>query len=76
MAGLRKILGSFSLVQNRYIATQCPSHVGVWGACFSGGQPHDGVGDAPGLLRQAGLLTRLKEQGVTVTDHGDLVRII
>jgi len=46
--------------------------IGVWGACFDGGQPHQGTGEAPGLLREAGLLKRLKEGGHSVTDHGDL----
>ena len=71
--------------------------VGVWGACFDGGQPHEvltfdnfardrttesskslicqGTGEAPGLLREAGLLRRLREQGCSVTDHGDLVSV-
>jgi len=47
--------------------------IGVWGACFDGGQPHEGTGEAPGLLREAGLLGRLRETGCSVIDHGDLV---
>ena len=34
-----------------------------------------GTGEAPGLLREAGLLRRLREQGCSVTDHGDLVSV-
>ena len=30
--------------------------VGVWGACTDGGQPHLGTGEAPGLIRAAGLV--------------------
>ena len=47
--------------------------VGLWGACFDGGQPHEGTGEAPGLLRAAGLVERLRGEGSLVTDHGDLV---
>ena len=32
-----------------------------------------GTGEAPGLLREAGLLKRLRDGGCSVTDHGDLV---
>ena len=65
--------------------------IGVWGACFDGGQPHQvlltfqkescqsfkcqGTGEAPRLLREAGLLRRLREGGCSVTDHGDLVSV-
>ena len=48
--------------------------VGVWGACFDQGQPHPGVGSAPGLLRRAGLLETLKKLGTRVQDHGDIAR--
>ena len=34
-----------------------------------------GTGEAPGLLREAGLLGRLRETGCSVTDHGDLVSV-
>ena len=70
--------------------------IGIWGACFDGGQPHEvlsfakpqqrqkqmkslscqGTGEAPGLLREAGLLRRLREGGCSVTDHGDLVSLL
>lgn len=46
--------------------------VGVWGACFDQGQPHRGVGDAPSLMRKAGLTSRLKSLGCDLTDHGDI----
>ena len=47
--------------------------VAIWGACFDQGQPHEGVGDAPHAMREAGLVTRLSEEGCSVTDHGDVV---
>ena len=47
--------------------------VGIWGACFDQGQPHQGVGDAPHAMREAGLVTRLTKEGCSVTDHGDVV---
>ena len=34
-----------------------------------------GTGEAPGLLREAGLLGRLRERGCSVIDHGDLVSV-
>ncbi|KAK5905435.1 hypothetical protein CgunFtcFv8_001400 [Champsocephalus gunnari] len=46
--------------------------VGVIGAPFSGGQPRAGVERAPDLIRAAGLLTRLQEQGYAVKDYGNL----
>jgi len=48
--------------------------VGVWGACFDQGQPHPGVGAAPQLLREAGLLETLRGLGSRVQDHGDIAR--
>ena len=53
------------------LANQLP--VGIWGACFDQGQPHQGVGDAPHAMREAGLVTRLTKEGCSVTDHGDVV---
>ena len=47
--------------------------VAIWGACFDQGQPHQGVGDAPHAMREAGLVSRLSEEGCSVTDHGDVV---
>ena len=35
-----------------------------------------GTGEAPGLLREAGLLRRLREGGCSVTDHGNLVWLV
>ncbi|KAI9529476.1 argininosuccinate synthetase [Dissostichus eleginoides] len=46
--------------------------VGVIGAPFSGGQPRAGVERGPDLIRAAGLLTRLQEQGCAVKDYGNL----
>ena len=53
------------------LANQLP--VAIWGACFDQGQPHQGVGDAPHAMREAGLVTRLTKEGCSVTDHGDVV---
>ena len=38
--------------------------VGVWGACTDGGQPHLGTGEAPGLIRAAGLVGGRMELGM------------
>jgi len=46
--------------------------VGLFGACFDGGQPHKGVGEAPKRLREAGLVAQLEKLGCNLTDHGDL----
>ncbi|XP_049320981.1 arginase-1 isoform X2 [Astyanax mexicanus] len=46
--------------------------VGIIGAPFSGGQPKDGVQLGPDLIRAAGLVNRLKEQGCDVKDYGNL----
>jgi len=49
------------------------NRIGLFGACFDQGQPHQGVGEAPTLIRQAGLLQKLSRKGCTdVTDFGDL----
>ena len=49
--------------------------IGVWGACFDQGQPHTGVGEAPQVMREAGLLKRLNALGCSVTDHGDITAL-
>lgn len=46
--------------------------VSIVGASFDLGQPHRGVAEAPRLLRQAGLVERLEENGFTVMDLGDI----
>jgi len=46
--------------------------VGIWGACFDQGQPHQGVGEAPHALREGGLVTRLSGEGCSVIDYGDV----
>nr|XP_046233322.1 arginase-1 isoform X2 [Scatophagus argus] len=46
--------------------------VGIIGAPFSKGQPRAGVDGGPDLLRAAGLLHRLHEQGCAVKDYGNL----
>ncbi|XP_040821331.1 arginase-1 isoform X3 [Ochotona curzoniae] len=46
--------------------------IGIIGAPFSKGQPRGGVEQGPVALRKAGLLEKLKEQELDVTDYGDL----
>ncbi|XP_070846671.1 arginase-1 [Chaetodon trifascialis] len=46
--------------------------VGIIGAPFSKGQPRGGVERGPDLIRAAGLLHRLHEQGCAVKDYGNL----
>ncbi|XP_059180189.1 arginase-1 [Centropristis striata] len=45
---------------------------GIIGAPFSRGQPRGGVEQGPDLIRAAGLLHRLQEQGCAVKDYGNL----
>jgi len=63
-------------IQNYQYSTfkreRVPEGVGVFGACFDGGQPHRGTGQAPKLIREAGLVDRLKNMGCNIVDHGDL----
>ncbi|XP_041818620.1 arginase-1 [Chelmon rostratus] len=47
--------------------------VGIIGAPFSKGQPRGGVERGPDLIRAAGLLHRLQEQGCAVKDYGNLM---
>ena len=66
-----------TLVNNEavFMRNYCIKHrrsVGVWGACFDQGQRHPGAGEGPAVLRSSGLLERLSELGVSVTDHGDI----
>ncbi|XP_071318239.1 arginase-1 isoform X2 [Trachinotus anak] len=46
---------------------------GIIGAPFSRGQPRAGVERGPDLIRAAGLLHKLQEQGCAVKDYGNLV---
>jgi len=64
-------------VSRTYYATRQISQlpVGIWGAGFDQGQPHQGVGEAPHAMREAGLVSRLSGLGCSVTDHGD-VRVV
>ncbi|KAM9336377.1 arginase-1 [Symphorus nematophorus] len=48
------------------------SSVGIIGAPFSKGQPRGGVEKGPDLIRAAGLLQKLQEQGCAVKDYGNL----
>ncbi|XP_040922740.1 arginase-1 [Toxotes jaculatrix] len=45
---------------------------GIIGAPFSKGQPRGGVERGPDLIRAAGLLNKLQEQGCAVKDYGNL----
>ncbi|KAM6898146.1 arginase-1 [Lycodopsis pacificus] len=45
---------------------------GIIGAPFSRGQPRAGVERGPDLIRAAGLLNRLHEQGCAVKDYGNV----
>ena len=45
----------------------------MWGASFDQGQPHRGTAEAPRLLREAGLIQTLVQQGLEVRDFGDEV---
>ncbi|XP_068585427.1 arginase-1-like [Cebidichthys violaceus] len=45
---------------------------GIVGAPFSRGQPRGGVERGPDLIRAAGLLNRLHEQGCAVKDYGNV----
>lgn len=49
-------------------------HVAVIGAASSAGTHHAGQEQAPTALRAAGLVERLQDAGVPVTDLGDVVR--
>ncbi|XP_006885087.1 PREDICTED: arginase-1 [Elephantulus edwardii] len=47
-------------------------NIGLVGAPFSKGQPRGGVEEGPTVLRKAGLVEKLKDQGCDVKDYGDL----
>jgi len=67
-----------SLAFNKLFRRYSQEHarpIGVWGACFDQGQPHAGAGEAPQLMREAGLLKRLNALGCSVTDHGDITAL-
>jgi arginase len=49
--------------------------VAVIGVPSSAGGRSIGLEEAPGALRKAGLIARLRESGLTVGDHGDLPRV-
>uniref|UniRef100_A0A8C5C267 Arginase n=2 Tax=Gadus morhua TaxID=8049 RepID=A0A8C5C267_GADMO len=46
--------------------------VGIIGAPFSKGQPRGGVEKGPNVIRSAGLADKLKAQGCSVKDYGNL----
>uniref|UniRef100_A0A8C4CEC2 Arginase n=1 Tax=Denticeps clupeoides TaxID=299321 RepID=A0A8C4CEC2_9TELE len=46
--------------------------VGIVGAPFNRGQPRDGVESGPDLIRAAGLLQKLTQQGCAVKDYGNV----
>ncbi|XP_071809810.1 arginase, hepatic-like [Asterias amurensis] len=47
-------------------------NIGVIGVPIHEGQPNMGVMYGPDVIREAGLISRLKEMGLTVKDRGDL----
>ncbi|XP_026206320.1 arginase-1 [Anabas testudineus] len=51
---------------------QEPRSAGIIGAPFSRGQPRVGVDRGPDVIRAAGLVHRLHEQGCAVKDYGNL----
>lgn len=46
--------------------------IGIVGACFDKGQTKDGVQLGPKALRDADLITTLREAGFDVKDYGDI----
>jgi len=77
VAKLNHIQGFCSILQKscihhkRLISNR--SKVSIFGACFDQGQPHRGVDQAPQLIRQAGLISKLRENGINVEDLGDIM---
>ncbi|XP_076123130.1 arginase-1 [Alosa pseudoharengus] len=61
--GLRLVLRTF---------TRGHHSVGIVGAPFWKGQPRAGVEEGPDLIRAAGLVEKLKGQGCTVKDYGNV----
>ena len=57
----------------RHYSTRPSSRVGLWGACFDQGQLRPGTGEAPRLLREAGMVETLTQHGLEVMDFGDEV---
>ncbi|XP_050405119.1 arginase, hepatic [Patella vulgata] len=51
---------------------QARSKVGILGIPFSKGQPKGGAEMGPEILRQAGLVSRIKRFDYEVVDHGDI----
>ncbi|XP_042364471.1 arginase-1 [Plectropomus leopardus] len=65
---LRELVSRRSLHHHHHHARSA----GIIGAPFCKGQPRDGVERGPDLIRAAGLLQRLHEQGCAVKDYGNL----
>ncbi|XP_034049135.1 arginase-1-like [Thalassophryne amazonica] len=64
---------SVSYAQRQVHTQQKPAPaVGIIGAPFNKGQPRDGVEMGPGVIRQAGVVDKLKALGCVVKDYGDL----
>uniref|UniRef100_H2RY06 Arginase n=2 Tax=Takifugu rubripes TaxID=31033 RepID=H2RY06_TAKRU len=62
----------FTFTRRLHHLHQQRSRVGLIGAPFAKGQPRPGVDRGPDLIRAAGLLNRLQEQGNEVKDYGNL----
>ncbi|XP_074519421.1 arginase-1 [Halichoeres trimaculatus] len=59
-------------LHHHHLHLHAQSSVGIIGAPFCKGQPRGGVERGPDLIRAAGLLSRLQEQGCAVKDYGNL----
>ncbi|KAK1794355.1 hypothetical protein P4O66_011242 [Electrophorus voltai] len=66
MKGSGALHGAFKIFRRNHHS------VGIIGAPFSKGQSRDGVQLGPDLIRAAGLVEKLKGQGCTVKDYGNL----
>ncbi|XP_035514381.1 arginase-1 [Morone saxatilis] len=67
-----RTLRQLTLTVSRHLHHHHHQSVGIIGAPFSKGQPRGGVERGPDLIRSAGLLQRLEEQGCAVKDYGNL----
>ncbi|XP_054622711.1 arginase-1 isoform X4 [Dunckerocampus dactyliophorus] len=74
-ARTRPLLQQLVLVSSRrrlHHLHQDARSVGIIGAPFSKGQPRVGVDRGPDLIRAAGLVRKMQEQGCVVKDYGNL----
>ncbi|KAL4640134.1 arginase-1-like [Arapaima gigas] len=64
--------GSFAARASLSACARAHHSVGVVGAPFWKGQPKDGVEKGPDFIRGAGLVEKLRKQGCTVKDYGNV----